>query len=105
METYIMKTEKVFNIDTIASLACLNLNKDEKSSLTKDLKNILSYVEKLDSLDTESVAATSHVLNIENVYREDTVCNVHAAADILAQLPPQRKEEKFFKVPKVIEDN
>ena len=100
-----MKTEKVFNIDTIASLARLNLNKDEKDSLAKDLKKILSYVEKLNSLDTESVAATSHVLNIENVYREDAVCNIHSAADVLAKLPPQRKEDKFFKVPKVIEDN
>ena len=70
-----------------------------------DLKNILSYVEKLNSLDIDSVEPTSHVLNIENVYREDVVEETSAAKSVLAVLPDGRKQDTFFKVPKVIEDN
>jgi len=100
-----MSKQRKFNIDNILNLARLNLNNKEKQNLTKDLDNILTYIEKLNELDTTSVEATSHVLNIENVYRDDSVLNTGTAAYMLHVLPDLRKEGKFFKVPKVIEDN
>ena len=105
MKAHNMRKQRKFNIDNICNLARLNLNNKEKQNLTKDLDNILTYIEKLNELDTTSVEATSHVLNIENVYRDDSVLNTGTAAYILHALPDSRKEGKFFKVPKVIEDN
>ncbi len=100
-----MSENNKLNIDNVSNLARLNLVDSEKKGLERDLKNILNYIKKLDEIDTKSVEATSHVLNIENVYREDTVSNSGAAADVLKVLPDSRKEGNFFKVPKVIEDN
>ena len=98
------KSQKI-NIDKIAHLARINLTEEEKAGLNQDLTKILSYVEKLDTLKTDNVDATSHVLNIENVYREDEVNTIGAAANVLDVLPENRKEGSFFKVPKVIEEN
>jgi len=95
---------KKFNITTLSNLARINLSAEEKSSLTGDLEKILDYVDKLDELDTSDIEPTSHVLNIENVYREDRVVNQRTADEVLKVLPGERKEGRFFQVPKVIED-
>jgi len=90
-----------FEIEKIAELARLNLKPDEKKKLEKDLESILGYVKKLESLDTREVSPTSHVLDLENVFRPDEVreCDVR---DKALEHAPQR-EGKFFKVPKVVE--
>jgi aspartyl-tRNA(Asn)/glutamyl-tRNA(Gln) amidotransferase subunit C len=95
---------KEFDIEKIAELARLKLTQGEKETLSSDLANILKYVEKLDSLDIKSISPTSHVLNIENVYREDSAVLTSTADAVLKVLPDERKHEHFFKVPKVIED-
>lgn len=97
-------SEKSFNIDKLGQLSRIQLTEDEKVSLSEDLEKILSYVKKLDELDTEGVEATSHVLNLENVYREDRVETSDAAKKILEVQPESRKHETFFKVPKVIDN-
>lgn len=94
-----------FNITDVANLARLNLTERDKKSLEEDLSKIITYIEKLNELDTTSVEATSHVLNIENVYREDKVVDSASAKEVLKVLPDSRKNDNFFKVPKVIEDN
>ena len=91
------------DIKKVADLARLTLSTEEKGKLEKDLNNILSYIEKLNSLQTKGIPSTSHVLDIENVYRNDTVSNTSAAQEVLDALPQHRKENNFFKVPKVID--
>jgi len=93
-----------FDIKTLSKLARIHLSEKDEMQLANDLRNILTYVEKLDELDTSQLEATSHVLNIENVFREDIVSDQAVAKDVLAVLPDERKEGQFFKVPKVIED-
>jgi len=100
-----MAQREKLNISYVAQLARLNLTEEEKEKLTKELTSILSYVEQLNEINTDSVEATSHALNIENVYREDTVIHSGTAQEVLDELPPLRKQERFFKVPKVIEEN
>jgi aspartyl-tRNA(Asn)/glutamyl-tRNA(Gln) amidotransferase subunit C len=90
-----------FNIEKIAELARLNLKPEEKKKLEKELDPILNYVKQLDSLDTKNVEPTSHVLNLENVFRKDEV-KVSEVRDKVLDHAPQR-EGKFFKVPKVVE--
>ncbi len=96
---------KKFDITTLSTLSRINLSDDEKVSLGQDLENILEYVDKLSEIDTSSVEPTSHVLNIENVYRDDEARKTNAAEAVLEALPDNRKEGRFFKVPKVIADS
>ncbi len=88
------------NIDKIAELARLNLKPEEKQRLAKDLGAILDYVKKLDKLDTSKVEPTSHVLNMENVFRADEVKPSNAAEKALEHAP--QTEGSFFKVPKIV---
>ena len=89
------------NIDKVADLARLNLKPEEKRKLEKDLGAILDYVKKLDALDTKQVEPTSHVLDLENVYRKDEVKPSNAAEKALKHAP--QPDGHFFKVPKVVQ--
>ena len=89
-----------FHIERIAELARLNLKPEEKQKLEKDLGAILDYVKKLDKLDTKNVEPTSHVLNMENVFRPDEVKPSEAAEKALEHAP--QADGRFFKVPKIV---
>lgn len=90
-----------FEIEQIAELARLSLKPAEKGKLQKDLESILAYVEQLKLVPTEHVEPTSHVLNLENIFREDEVKPCDIREEVLKHAP--RREGNFFKVPKVIE--
>ena len=90
-----------FDIGKVAELARLNLKPEEKKKLEKELSSILEYVEKLKALDTQNVEPTSHVLNLENVFREDEVKPAEVRDEALNHAPS--REGKFFKVPKVVD--
>jgi aspartyl-tRNA(Asn)/glutamyl-tRNA(Gln) amidotransferase subunit C len=89
------------NIDKVAELARLNLKSEEKQKLAQDLGAILEYVKKLDKLDTSKVEPTSHVLNMENVFRADEVKPSNAAEKALEHAP--QADGHFFKVPKIVQ--
>ncbi|OGX03095.1 MAG: asparaginyl/glutamyl-tRNA amidotransferase subunit C [Omnitrophica bacterium RIFCSPLOWO2_12_FULL_50_11] len=89
------------NIDQIAELARLNLKPEERLALSKDLDEILAYVDQLQELNTDQVEPTSHPLALENVFRQDSVAKCDVGDRVLEHAP--KREEKYFKVPKVIE--
>jgi len=89
------------DVEYIASLSRISLRESEVSSLTKDMEQILSYIEKLQRLDISNVDPTTHVLPLKNVYREDKVASSLTQQEALG-ICVERKEG-FFKVPKVIE--
>lgn len=90
-----------FEISKIAELARLNLKPEEQEKLKKDLEAILGYVKKLGSLATDKIEPTSHVLDLENVFRPDQVKPFQVRDQALEHAP--LREGKFFKVPKVVE--
>ena len=89
-----------FQIDRVAELARLNLKPEEKAKLEKDLGSILAYVQKLSALDTQNIEPTSHVLDLENVYRKDEARSSDAAEKALEHAP--HADGHFFKVPKIV---
>ena len=90
-----------FKIERVAELARLNLKPGEKPKLVKELGAILDYVKKLDKLDTSKVEPTSHVLDLENVYRKDETHPSGAAEKALTHAP--HRDGRFFKVPKIVQ--
>jgi len=58
-------------IEKIANLARIEIDDKEKTKYSREISEILGYVEKLDKVDTENIAETSQVTGLENVYRED----------------------------------
>ncbi|MCC7201367.1 MAG: Asp-tRNA(Asn)/Glu-tRNA(Gln) amidotransferase subunit GatC [Nitrospirae bacterium] len=88
-------------VEHVAKLARLALRDEEIEVLATQLSNILTYVEKLNELDTKNVDPTSHVLPVKNVLREDIVRTSLDREKVLGNAPD--RTEEFFRVPKVIE--
>lgn len=88
-------------VEHVAKLARLEFSDQEKDKLTEQLSGILTYVEKLNELDTKGVEPTSHVLDIKNVVREDVAEPSLPQERALANAP--EKAAGHYKVPKIIE--
>ena len=87
-------------VEHIAKLAKLEFNEDEKAKFTDQFNEILAFMEKLNELDTSKVEPLSHVIELKNVFREDSVKPSIPTEEALQNAPA--KTDKFFKVPKVI---
>ena len=88
------------DVDHIATLARLEFSEAEKEQFTHQMNEILTYVEKLNELDTSNVEPLSHVIELNNVFREDVVQPSLPPATALQNAPSA--DIKHFKVPKVI---
>lgn len=89
-------------VEYIARLARLELNDTEKEEFTGQLNEILSYVDKLNQLDTSSVEPTAHVIPVHNVFRKDEIKPSLDPELVLANAPD--RIDNYFKVPKILED-
>ncbi len=87
-------------IKKVANLARLEMNEDDAVDMAGQLDKILAYIAKLDELDTAGVVPTTHVINLENAFREDVVIESLPQADALKNGPLQNGEA--FVVPKVV---
>ncbi len=87
-------------VEHVASLARLNLSEEELERMTGQLDTILSYVAKLDELDTDGVAPTTHAFSINNAFREDVVQDSLPREEALANAPLHNGEA--FVVPRII---
>ncbi len=85
----------------IAELARLELTPDELDLFTRQLGDILGYVEQIRDLDTSGVAPTSHVLT-RPVERPDALRPSLPRPQALANAPDAALESGLFKVPKVL---
>ena len=88
-------------VEHVAHLARLSFAEDEKEKLAQQLSSILSYVEKLNELDTKDIEPTSHVLTLQNIFKEEEAKISLMREQVLANAPD--KTEEFFKVPRIIE--
>lgn len=92
----------VKDVEHIAKLARLECSNEEKQEFTHQLNEILAYVGQLNKLDTSNVEPLSHVVELNNVFREDEVKQGLTPEEALQNAPS--KSERFFKVPKVISE-
>jgi aspartyl-tRNA(Asn)/glutamyl-tRNA(Gln) amidotransferase subunit C len=87
-------------VEHVAQLARLELSRAEVERMTGQLDAILSYVAKLDQLDTKGVSVTTHTQNVVNAFREDVVRPSLDRDRALANGPDHNGEA--FVVPRVI---
>ena len=95
-----MKIDKKV-VEYVAHLARLELQPEEIDLYTQQLDRILVYMDKLNSLDTTAVGASSHVIPMANVFREDAVNHNFQPEEAVGNAP--ERKGTFFKVPPVIE--
>jgi len=96
---------KIIDKDTVrrvAFLSRLSLDEKEFELYSGQLASILSYIDKLNEVDTKDTPPTSHVLTtLVNVDRPDVLKKSLDVEKALSNAP--EKEGDFFKIPKVIE--
>lgn len=85
----------------VANLARLDLADDEKAEFSKQLNDIIEYVEKINELDTASVKPADHIVDIKNVTREDRVEKSLDTSDLEKIAPAFDKGH--IVVPRIIE--
>jgi aspartyl-tRNA(Asn)/glutamyl-tRNA(Gln) amidotransferase subunit C len=84
----------------VAQLARLALEPAEVELFTRQLNDILAYVEKLQELDTTGVTPMAHVIPVFNAFREDEVKTGLPREEALDNAPD--REEGSFLVPRII---
>ncbi|MDQ6814921.1 MAG: Asp-tRNA(Asn)/Glu-tRNA(Gln) amidotransferase subunit GatC [Bacteroidota bacterium] len=87
-------------VDQLATLARLTFKPEEKEGIKSDLQKMISFIEKLNELDTTGVEPLLFMSDEVNVLREDEVKGSITREEGLLNAP--LKDDKFFKVPKVI---
>jgi aspartyl-tRNA(Asn)/glutamyl-tRNA(Gln) amidotransferase subunit C len=84
----------------VANLARLHMSEEEVKDMARQLDEILTYVDKLNELETEAVTPTAHAISIINAFRDDVVKPSLPRDKALANAPRQNGEA--FVVPRVI---
>jgi len=88
-------------VKQVAHLARIELQDKELEKLSKQLHDILGFIDKISKLDIEKVKPSSHILPISNVLREDKSRTCLTAQKALENAPSRKGD--FFSVPKIIE--
>ena len=87
----------------VAMLGRLELSDAEVTQFSTQLSAIVEYIEKLNELDTDNVEPLAHCLPVHNVLREDVPRPSLSNEAALANAP--EREDEYFKVPKILDDN
>jgi aspartyl-tRNA(Asn)/glutamyl-tRNA(Gln) amidotransferase subunit C len=90
------------DVDHVARLARLELSASDKERMRRELDGILSYIDKLRTLDTRDVEPTSHAVPVTNVMRDDVEQPSLPQEDMLANAPDRHRD--MFRVPRIIEE-
>ena len=85
----------------VARLGRLRLEGQALSQIAAQLDEIVAYVQQLQSVKTDHVEPTSHVLPLSNVLRKDEPSGSLSQDAVLALTSASQRP--FVKVPKVIE--
>ena len=90
------------DIKTVASLSRLKIDATESAEVVEQLDKFLTYVENLQSIDTENIEPTTYALPMQNVFRADEVKPSLDRELAISNAP--LAEDGYFKVPRVLEE-
>ena len=97
-----MKAIDKKTVQRVAHLARLEFDESQLELYSAQLASILSYIDKLNEVDTSATQPTSHPLaNLKNVFRKDTLKQSIPPDEALSNAPA--KDGGFFVVPPIIE--
>ena len=88
-------------IEKVSKLARLELTEPEKDEFSKQLSDIITYVEKINELDTANVETADHVVDLGNVFRQDTVLTSIDKSEV-EKIAPDFQNNHFI-VPRILE--
>lgn len=87
-------------ITKLSNLSKLKFSEQEEEEIIKDLSQIVTFVEKLQEIDTENVDPLIYISEEKNVVRKDIVEQTLTHEEALMNAP--KKDSDYFRAPKVI---
>jgi aspartyl-tRNA(Asn)/glutamyl-tRNA(Gln) amidotransferase subunit C len=88
-------------ITKVANLARIEIKESKTAGLIADMNKILTFMEKLNELDTTGVEPLIYMNTDENIWREDVVNQELTVDEGIKNAAVHN--ERFFLVPKIIE--
>lgn len=92
------------DVKKIARLSNLNLTKSEEEEFDGQLNDILSYIEKLNSINTSNINPTAQVTGLTNVLKDDEEVNSSLSQEE-ALSGTDKKHNGLFVVDKLVDTN
>jgi aspartyl-tRNA(Asn)/glutamyl-tRNA(Gln) amidotransferase subunit C len=89
------------DVEYVAGLAQLSPDEATKERLVREIGDILSYMDKLNELDTTDIEPTMHALALTNVYRDDVVGQSLNREEALMNAP--ETDGEYFIVPRILD--
>jgi aspartyl-tRNA(Asn)/glutamyl-tRNA(Gln) amidotransferase subunit C len=89
-------------IQNLAHLSRLGFDAESEVTMVNDLNRMLSFVEKLNEVDTEGVAPLIYMVDEVNVLRDDVAVQEISHADALKN--SARHDSDYFRVPRFVEN-
>lgn len=96
-----MSTITKEQVNHIAHLSRLEIQEDEVDGYIEKLEKVVDLFNELNSVDTENIKPTYHVLDLVNVFREDVTQEGMNREEVLKN--SKETEAGQFKVPTIIE--
>jgi aspartyl-tRNA(Asn)/glutamyl-tRNA(Gln) amidotransferase subunit C len=90
-------------VDEIAHLARLEFDDASKTEILNDMNRMLSFVDKLNELDTKNIEPLIYMTQESNIMRRDEPEPGIEQKEALKNAPS--KDSDYFKAPKVINQN
>jgi len=88
-------------VDRLADLAKLGMTDVQKEAIEQDLSKMLSFVEKLNEVNTDGVEPLIFMTDEVNLLREDEPRLDITKEEALKNAP--KRDSDYFKVPKVLD--
>lgn len=87
-------------VDHIAHLARLEFEGDKKEAIREDLQRIISFMEKLQEVETGQVAPLIFMTDEVNNLRDDVAMETITHEEALKNAP--KRDSDYFRIPKVL---
>lgn len=92
-------TEEV--VDHIAHLARLEFEGEDKKTILRDMENIITFMDRLNELNTEDVEPLIFMSDEVNRLRDDVAEVTITQKEALKNAP--QKDSDYFRIPKVLD--
>ncbi len=87
-------------VDKLADLAKLEFDEASRNEVVNDLNRMITFVEKLNEIDTSAVEPLIYLTDTTNAMRDDVVKEDTTQQEALKNAP--KRDSDYIKVPKVI---
>lgn len=87
-------------VEHISWLARLKVNEEQLEGYALQLNSILDYFAQLDEVETKDVEPTCHVIDVNNVFRDDVITSPLSQDEAIGNAP--KKQDGYFKAPRII---